>query len=236
MPLTRRFEERLQSGARRSSRRRGNCLFAASSASEVVSQYVDEICRVFSAGPFLLSGFSAGGIVAFETARQLRARGYKIAFLSLIDTVCPDYFKRKRLLCNPVAAGNFLANLPSWFYYGWLTAGNKSVGIKRLLRDVLGLKAKGSRESPNESDIIQRTINWLQNYTIGPYDGRVVFYRARARLLTIFFDLDEDWRKYCQGLDVCTIPGVHPDLLSEPYVRVLAKEINTEIHRLSEAE
>jgi amino acid adenylation domain-containing protein len=202
---------------------------------EVVSQYVDEICRAFSAGPFLLSGFSAGGIIAFETARQLRARGYKIAFLSMIDTVCPDYFKRKRLLCNPVAAGNFLANLPSWFYYGWLTAGNKSVGIRRLLRDVLGLKAKGSRESPNESsDIIQRTINWLQNYTVRPYDGRVVFYRARARLLTLVFDLDEDWRKYCQGLDVCTIPGVHPDLLSEPYVRVLAKEINTEIHRLSE--
>jgi amino acid adenylation domain-containing protein len=201
---------------------------------EVVLHHVDEICKAFSAGPFLLSGFSSGGVVAFETALQLRARGYEIAFMSMIDTVYPAYFKRRRSFCHPVTAYNFLVNLPFWFYYSWLNSDNKMVRTGRLLRDVLGLKVNEGNEFQDELSIVQKTINWLQNYTVRPYDGRIVFYRARARWLDMLFDLDEDWRKYSRSLDVYTIPGNHHDLLKEPYVRVLAKGINAELERLSE--
>jgi thioesterase domain-containing protein len=40
-------------------------------------------------GPCLIGGASCGGLVAFETAKQLRAQGAEPAFLLLFDTSVP---------------------------------------------------------------------------------------------------------------------------------------------------
>src|SRR4029077_3089557 len=36
-------------------------------------------------GPYFLGGYSFGGLVAYEMAQQLSARGQQVAFLGLID-------------------------------------------------------------------------------------------------------------------------------------------------------
>ena len=46
--------------------------------------------RVQPKGPYALLGYSNGGVVAFEMARQLRAGGERVASLTLVDTLCPD--------------------------------------------------------------------------------------------------------------------------------------------------
>ena len=40
------------------------------------------------AGPFTLGGWSSGGLISFELARQLIASGDRVAQLLLIDTPC----------------------------------------------------------------------------------------------------------------------------------------------------
>jgi len=40
-------------------------------------------------GPYLVAGFSSGGVVAFEAAQQLAAAGQKVALLALLDTYAP---------------------------------------------------------------------------------------------------------------------------------------------------
>ena len=56
----------------------------------MAERYLSTITSVQAHGPYLLGGWSLGGIVAFEMARQLRGRGEEVAFLGLIDTVLPD--------------------------------------------------------------------------------------------------------------------------------------------------
>jgi acyl transferase domain-containing protein/thioesterase domain-containing protein len=56
---------------------------------EMAALYVDEICRVQSAGPYLLCGWSLGGIIAFEMARQLIRAGQGVDFLCLMDSSVP---------------------------------------------------------------------------------------------------------------------------------------------------
>ena len=202
---------------------------------EVASHYMHEICKILPTGPFLLGGFSSGGVVAFEIARRLRARHHEVAFLSMLDTVCPTYFKRKKHFWNFFAVGNFLANLPFWFYYRWLTSDKKNLKIKRLLKDIMVRRTETNSGPRNVSqNIVQESIRWLRNYTVTPYDGRIVFYRARARLLTIVSGLEKEWETYSRGMDVYAIPGSHLDILKEPYVRVLAEKINAELQKLSE--
>lgn len=41
-------------------------------------------------GPYLLGGWSFGGLVAWETARRLEERGEEVALLVLIDSRPPD--------------------------------------------------------------------------------------------------------------------------------------------------
>ena len=55
----------------------------------LVSIYVAEIRNIQHSGPFILGGWSVGGILAFEAAHQLMAEGQHVERLILIDAPCP---------------------------------------------------------------------------------------------------------------------------------------------------
>ena len=57
----------------------------ALSIPQMAATYVDAIAQIQPAGPYLLVGYSMGGSVAYEIARQLRSRGQQIGLLVLID-------------------------------------------------------------------------------------------------------------------------------------------------------
>ncbi|KAI9036832.1 type I polyketide synthase [Aspergillus affinis] len=59
------------------------------SLKEVAEMYVEEILRLDPNGPYLVGGWSIGGIYAFEASCILRQRGKTIVSLLLIDSPCP---------------------------------------------------------------------------------------------------------------------------------------------------
>lgn len=52
--------------------------------------YADAIRAQQPEGPYYLAGYSAGGLIAFEIARQLARAGHTIAFIGLLDTSASD--------------------------------------------------------------------------------------------------------------------------------------------------
>ena len=60
------------------------------SIEQMAQSYLDEIRVVQPRGPYLLVGYSGGGIVAFEMARRLEATGEAIGVLAFIDTFHPQ--------------------------------------------------------------------------------------------------------------------------------------------------
>ncbi|EHA28257.1 hypothetical protein ASPNIDRAFT_43430 [Aspergillus niger ATCC 1015] len=60
---------------------------------ELAAIYVGEIKRRQPEGPYLLGGYSVGGVLAFEVARQLFEDGNDIEKLFLIDTACPTFVR-----------------------------------------------------------------------------------------------------------------------------------------------
>lgn len=55
----------------------------------VAKLIVDALIKAQDAGPFLIGGYSAGCLVAFEVSRQLAAAGRKVDGLLLVDMCCP---------------------------------------------------------------------------------------------------------------------------------------------------
>ena len=56
---------------------------------EVAAIYIEEIRKIQPHGPYMLGGWSLGGIHAYETSRQLIAQGETITNLIMIDSPCP---------------------------------------------------------------------------------------------------------------------------------------------------
>lgn len=62
---------------------------AFDSIPELAARYVEEMREVQPAGPYLLGGWSLGGTIAVEMARQLKSVGESVALLALIDSWAP---------------------------------------------------------------------------------------------------------------------------------------------------
>ncbi len=60
------------------------------SITEMAEAYVTEIVAHNPTGPYLLSGFSFGGIVAYEMARQLQGQGRHVSLIALFDAYAYD--------------------------------------------------------------------------------------------------------------------------------------------------
>ncbi|WP_445468607.1 beta-ketoacyl synthase N-terminal-like domain-containing protein [Massilia scottii] len=59
------------------------------SVEEIAELNIERLKSVQARGPYRLLGYSNGGVVAFEMARQLLARKEKVASLILLDSLCP---------------------------------------------------------------------------------------------------------------------------------------------------
>ncbi|MEN8887106.1 MAG: amino acid adenylation domain-containing protein, partial [Winogradskyella sp.] len=60
---------------------------------DMAAHYIAEIIQVDPVGPYALAGYSFGGIIAYEMARQLKAQGRHTKTLALFDSyIFPEYY------------------------------------------------------------------------------------------------------------------------------------------------
>ncbi|NEY82417.1 amino acid adenylation domain-containing protein, partial [Bacillus sp. 3H-10] len=62
-----------------------------------IKQYVKEIKKIQPKGPYTLVGYSAGGILAFDVAKELNKQGYVVEDLILIDSKYRTTVEKNRL-------------------------------------------------------------------------------------------------------------------------------------------
>src|SRR6185312_4751357 len=62
---------------------------AAGSIPQLARDYTAQVRRLQPQGPYRLGGLAAGGVIAFEMARQLQAAGEAVAMVALLDAARP---------------------------------------------------------------------------------------------------------------------------------------------------
>ncbi|HKV33206.1 MAG TPA: amino acid adenylation domain-containing protein [Pyrinomonadaceae bacterium] len=213
----------------------------------MASDYVEAIRGFQPVGPYWLAGWSMGGLIAFEMARQLQQQGQEIGMLALIDTGVPE---AKESEYN-WAVLLWIFALDLGFPREAVDRGTAWVPKPQMveLRN-LWSEARRRKLVPAEMtliefrklfDIFKIYANTTRRYKPQPYNGRINLFLPADDFASIF---NEDWdsankkasetkvtpvegwgRLATGGVDVHQIPGDHFSILHEPNVRVLGEQL-----------
>ena len=201
---------------------------------EAARDYIAEMRQVQPHGPYLLGGFSGGGLIAWEIARQLEAAGEGVPLVVLLDTpvpLRPTLSRADKLL---IRAAELRAEGPAFLARWWRE--------KRAYQ--AGLHAGAAPEDPaqfNNAGIEAAFRAALPRYDMQPRAGATVLYRppldrrwqvTGGRWVTSareFVFADNDLTRFAPALSVVEVPGDHDSMVLEPNVRVLAAAMRTQI-------
>lgn len=201
---------------------------------QMAVDYIAEIRTVQPNGPYLLAGYSGGGITAFEMARQLQEAGEEVSHVLMLDTPLPrqpglDLRDRITMKLQDIRRhkANYLAKY-----------------LQDRLHDKMNGRAKqeaehqaGPTEHFNNEKIEVAFRRAAHQYQVKPYAGAVTLFRPKP---AIFYRLsggrclkenrdillsDNGWSEHVVQLNVSEVPGDHDSMVLDPYVRVLAERM-----------
>jgi thioesterase domain-containing protein len=207
---------------------------------EAATDYIAEIRKVQPAGPYLLGGFSGGGITAYEIAKQLIAQGESVLEVIFLDTPLREntHFS--------------IADKASMFLQGLRTGG---VGfLRRKVRERIEWeKQQYLRRRENEKTeqidplkfqskrIGDAFLRALGRYRVERVPIRAALFRpkldVRYRLSggrrvdsdRNYISEDNGWSRYVSELEIFEVPGNHDTMVLEPNVRVLVSLLRRSI-------
>ncbi len=173
------------------------------SVETIAAHFIREMKQARSQGPYLLTGYSFGGVVAYEMAQQLMAAGDEVPMLVLLDTYAPGM--HKQAIESDVQ------------FYEPLK--------KAILRGMVRRALKNDGVVPTRFrnfHIIDTYDRAVMAYKPKPYKGQLTVFKAE----TSWGPNEMGWSALAQGgLDVQMIPGDHYSLIKEPNAAVLAERL-----------
>ncbi|MHC5675023.1 amino acid adenylation domain-containing protein [Nostoc sp.] len=196
---------------------------------DMATHYIQEIQTLQPDGPYFLGGYSFGGIVAFEMARQLQEQGEEVGILAIVDSCRPGYSWRAPFLKRVfLHLNNIIQQGPT---YLWQKSGKWSYWGKQRLQNKYKRYLEGVIHLP-ETDMHLKSIDTntqaISEYIFSPYLGRAILLRTedqnRSEAIGTRYDPEFGWGDVVVGgLDIHYLPGSHLDILKEPNVQVLAE-------------
>lgn len=212
----------------------------ARTVADKARRYAEAISAAHPDGPVLLGGWSFGGFVAQETARQLAAAGRDVPLVVLIDSVRPlprpGLTPADRLRAHFAGFAGHVAETygvrPELPYDDLVAMDDDRDRIDAVLRAV-----REAVDVPRAALEHQRAsyldLRIGEAHRPGRYDGRVVLYRAtQAAPHTVrdpAYERDDEalgWDEVCPSLEIVRVTGHHLALLDPPYVDELATHLN----------
>ncbi len=199
---------------------------------EAATDYIAELRQVQPHGPYLLGGFSGGGITAYEIARQLEAAGETVSLLVLLDTPLPV----RPALSRPDKLLIKLAELRRGglgFVKQWA---QRRIAWERQRRHAQGAATTSAHQLHN-AEIESAFRAAVQIYPLKPWGGPAVLFRppldrhwkvTRGQWVSAareYVYADNDWTRHMPAIRVIEVPGNHDSMVLEPNVRVLASHI-----------
>lgn len=177
---------------------------------DMVNVYVRDLRAFQPHGPYFLGGYSFGGYVALEMAKQLLADGEDIGALILVDT----YVHGQQSLWQR------FSSLPLKQKVGYVS--------KKLSRYKKGIRRRIEFLflPPAVKEVRRSCVAAEESYKPSLYSGKITLFRARERGLRGLEDSGGGWEQFAGGgLEVHEFDGDHGNILNEPAVKILAEKL-----------
>jgi thioesterase domain-containing protein/acyl carrier protein len=186
----------------------------------LATHFVNEIRSVQPEGPYLLGGVCSGGVVAFEMAQQLQAKGQKVALLALIEPSRPP--------------------VPGLQTYFNLTASVLRRVVQRFGHHSRNLAQYNSAERGPYAHLKAKLFAnmWaVVRYAPKIYPGRITLFLAHESLAKSPHDPRLGWREWTtKEVELQVVPGSHNTITrthnavpEETQIRVLAERLRASI-------
>ncbi len=194
----------------------------AATVNEMVQEYLAAIKKLQPQGPYLLCGWSFGGIIAYQMARELRAAGDEVRMLALIDS--------GHLYSFAVMLTFFRGDSRDM----WSRLNSSDDEQITFFREHT---AQAQLIPPNADDAlaqqIYRTVianmRALMDFHLKPYEGEIVLFRARDKYIHTRHTPEDEWRRLCETVTVVPTAGNHLSVIHEPHVAELAAHIREQL-------
>ena len=214
---------------------------------ERAAQYVPKLREIAGDGPFILVGWSLGGVLAYACAIGLRQQGCDVPFVGLIDAVrageeipqTKEETRRRWERYARFAEKTFNVQIPE-IPYEQLEALDDGGQMEFVLDAVKqsGVQIPGGIiEHQRTSYLDNRAIDTAR---IQPYDGHVTLYMAdRYHDDAIMFEPryatrkpDGGWGEYVQDLEVVPIGGEHIQAIDEPIIAKVGAHMSQALSKI----
>jgi thioesterase domain-containing protein len=195
------------------------------SIAEEAARHVRTILKYQPSGPYMLGGCSASGIVAYETAQQLRAQGREIGLLVLFDTPNPYYMREYsaiRMSLNSYRED--LHRLQVHEIPRWVGMKFKALVSREATRLQCVLLGTGKKLEP-----LEIRIRAARKYRPAPYLGKVLLFRRHRELVGRYLDPEFGWNGVVRGdFEVCRVDATdHLEIFKTEIDRaVVARKLN----------
>ena len=200
---------------------------------EMAADYIQSIRGVQPEGPYYIGGFSAGGVVAFEIARQLQSVAQPVGILALLDT---------EILTHSQEDSSTQHRLHHWFRMARLNLRfasrvspleflDKKLFNLRMRRKLLAWSVRERLGLSIDPSILSAEEGFLlafKRYVPLPYCGDATLFRTGDG--TGYRDPNLGWGPIIGGhLDIQEVTGDHDTILQEPHIGMLARLLETSL-------
>ncbi|MET0647733.1 MAG: amino acid adenylation domain-containing protein, partial [Pyrinomonadaceae bacterium] len=203
--------------------------------------YIEAMREVQPRGPYFLGGWSLGGVLAFEIARQLHEQGQHTALLALMDSWAPLEENKPREVVTDDAkllahlARSYKMSLPD-DDVSWLDSDEQ---VERVLE-----RAKKAHLLPPEVgalwlrrllELHRNSLSAVLDYEPAIYPGRITLFRAGRGAARDSAPDDWGWgRLSAEPVSIHAVPGDHHTMLSEPHVQTLARLLAAQLEAVQD--
>jgi thioesterase domain-containing protein/acyl carrier protein len=215
----------------------------------IAEQFVQSIKERRAEGPYMLGGWCAHGLLAYEIARQLQEQGQQVAQVLLLETVNPVRMKQYSGWKRRIARAQLKFHLLK-FEYAYLQQLNstqtrhyiagrtaqKLARIRQSFRRVLKTtKFYPDMDDPGSGNPLDVLYAAAAKYHPKSYRGRVVLIRSTQRTFGFGHVLDLGWSELLgDSLEICETPGNHYTIYMQPNVDDLAEKMNVCLRKAEE--
>lgn len=213
------------------------------SIEEMATIYVEALRSTQPVGPYLLGGWSFGGLVAFEMARQLVEAGYEVPLLVLVDAGSPAFLKQI-IEADDAVLLTILANQLTRYSMKDeelkpLTEALRKLDTDAQLKYVIDYFIERDRAGANLDmgyafDFLKRhlrvfrtRIQVTRRYDPPVYSGHITVFRGSEEPPEVRgLDPTKGWSQLStQPVEVHIVPGNHETMGLEPNVKMLSARL-----------
>lgn len=202
---------------------------------DMARDYLKEIMASNPDGPYCLAGFSLGGTIAFEMARQLREQGKTVKIVAEFDTyVFPDYYYENPLKKKLVRTGYTLLKI-GHVLLGMITSKKNfkwRMGLFKQHFQGIFLRLKYGKEKQHEMQhhrslkMEKNHINATDTYTIKPQNIVIDLFKAEEEINLVHDKKYLGWKSIAtKGVRRHMVLGNHIDMFDKDKVHIFAEKL-----------